>query len=116
MAAVWITYAWDDNAEGDIDFIAQELAKAGVEVKLDRRNLNAGRRFWPQIAKFITDPAQSDAWLYVATTNSLSSKPCKEEFSYALGRALEKRGSSYPVIGLFLGPVDDALIPPAIPS
>jgi hypothetical protein len=50
----------------------------------------------------------------VATTNSLQSEPCKEEFAYALDRALKARGVQYPVIGLFIGPVDHALIPPAI--
>lgn len=25
MATIWMTYAWDDNQEQDVDFIAQEL-------------------------------------------------------------------------------------------
>jgi hypothetical protein len=114
MATIWLTYAWADNQANDVDFIAQELQQAGLLVKLDRWNLGAGRRLWEQIATFITDPKESDAWVLVATQNSLASEPCREEFAYALGRALDVRGTGYPVIGLFPGHVDQALIPPAI--
>jgi hypothetical protein len=114
MAKIWITYAWADNQQGDVDFIAQELQRAGAEIKLDRWNIAAGNRLWPQIEDFICSEEQSDAWLLVATSNSLSSEPCKEEFAYALGRALNSRGNNFPVIGLFLGPVDQSLIPAGI--
>jgi hypothetical protein len=114
MATIWITYAWADNKDGDVDFIAQELERAGLKVKLDRWNLTAGKRLWEQIETFIQSTDQSDAWLMVATHNSLSSEPCKEEFAYALNRALGARGHAFPVIGLFPGPADDSLIPAAI--
>lgn len=116
MATVWITYAWEDNENGDVDFVAQELESAGLNVKLDRWNITAGHRLWEQIAEFIDDPEESDAWLLIATKNSLESEACKEEFAYALNRALDTRGSDFPVIALFLGNVDDSLIPPAIQS
>lgn len=114
MATIWITYAWDDNKSGDIDFIAQELEQVGLNIKLDRWNIAAGKRLWDQIANFITSPNESDAWLLIATNNSLSSEPCKEECAYALDRALNVRGQDFPVIAMFLGPVDNDLIPPAI--
>ena len=114
MATVWITYAWKDNEDGDVDFIAQELIGAGIDVKLDRWNISAGKRLWEEVASFITDPDHCSAWLLIATNNSLLSEACKEEFAYALGRALESRGEVFPVIGVFLGPVDENLIPPAI--
>jgi hypothetical protein len=116
MATVWITYAWDDNRYGDVDFVAQELIRAGLTVKLDRWNLSAGRRLWEQIDGFITKPDQSDAWLLIATNNSLASEPCKEEFAYALDRALKSRGAEFPVIALFLSHTDPALVPAAIRS
>ena len=34
MASIWITYAWNDNKDQDIDFIAQELRAVGLTVKL----------------------------------------------------------------------------------
>lgn len=114
MPTIWITYAWEDNKEQDVDFVAQELRSGGIEVKLDRWNISAGRRLWEQIENFICKPVQSDAWLLIATNNSLESEPCKEEFAYALQRSLDSRGSGYPVIALFMGPVDETLIPAGI--
>jgi hypothetical protein len=111
MATIWITYAWKDNENQDVDFVAQELKGAGLTVKLDRWNIGAGKRLWEQIEGFIKNPSENDAWVLIATTNSLESEPCKEEFAYALDRALSTRGAQYPVIGLFLGPVDNSLIP-----
>lgn len=114
MSKIWLTYAWADNEQGDIDFVAQELQQSGLEVKLDRWNIGAGKRLWEQIEEFICSEDESDAWLIVATNNSLSSEPCQEEFAYALDRALNSRGKTFPVIGLFLGPVDDGLIPAGV--
>lgn len=114
MATVWITYAWEDNKSSDVDYIAQELESSGLTVKLDRWNIAAGKRLWEQIENFITKPDESDSWLFIASHNSLESEPCKEEFAYALDRALNDRGSTYPVIALFISDVDMSLIPAAI--
>lgn len=116
MATVWLTYAWKDNEHGDVDYIAQELTAAGIVVKLDRWNIHAGKRLWEQIADFIQNPGESDAWVLFATQNSLGSEPCKEEYAYALDRALRTRGGAFPVIGLFPGPVSQDLIPAGIRS
>ena len=111
MTTVWITYAWADNKDSDVDFIAQELERSGITVKLDRWNITAGKRLWQQIENFISNPEESDAWILYATQNSLGSEACKEEYSYALDRALHQRGSTFPIIGLFSSTVDDSLIP-----
>jgi hypothetical protein len=112
--SIWITYAWDDNADGDVDFIAQELIRQGLDVKLDRWNLTAGKHLWEQIESYIQDPSKSDGWLLYATQNSLGSEACKEEFAYALDRALHTRGGEFLVIALFPTPVDRGLIPAGI--
>jgi len=114
MSTAWLSYAWDDNKSKDVDFTAQELKAAGLNIRLDRWNIQAGRRLWDQIEGFIQDPSKSDAWVLYATQNSLGSEPCREEFAYALDRALSSRGNTFPVIGLFSGPVDKDLIPAAI--
>lgn len=114
MTTVWLTYAWDDNKNGDVDFIAQEIESVDLKVKLDRWNLQAGKRLWEQIDNFIQNPAECDGWILYATQNSLGSEPCKEEFAYALDRALKTRGQIFPVIGLFPSSVDEHLIPTAI--
>src|SRR4030042_5674317 len=114
--SIWLTYAWDDNKDSDIDFTAQELIRTGLDVKLDRWNLTAGKRLWEQIESFIQDPTKSDGWLLYATQNSLGNQKCKEEYYYALGRAFETRGGDFPVIALFPATVDESLIPAGIKS
>jgi hypothetical protein len=111
MATVWITYAWEDNKDADVDFIAQELERTGLTVKLDRWNIQAGKRLWQQLENFISNTNESDAWILYATQNSLGSEACKEEYSYALDRALHQRGTAFPIIGLFPSTVDNRLVP-----
>jgi hypothetical protein len=59
MASIWMTYAWNDNRDKDVDFLAQELQGTGLTVKLDRWNIGAGKRLWEQISNFITDPKKA---------------------------------------------------------
>jgi hypothetical protein len=114
MATIWLTYAWDDNKYGDVDFIAQELSQLGLKVKLDRWNIQAGKPLWAQIENFIQNPLESDAWAIYATPHSLGSKPCMEEFNYALDRALSTRGSEFPILAISPGSVDHRLLPAGI--
>jgi hypothetical protein len=114
MPSLWITYAWTDNEDHDVDFLAQELGRAGLTVKLDRWNLPTGQRLWGHIADFISNPAQSDAWAIYATQRSLGSEACREELAYALDRALSFRSDVYPVIALFPGPVETSLLPASL--
>jgi hypothetical protein len=114
MARIWLTYAWADNTHQDVDFVAQELTRFGLTVRLDRWNLGAGRRLWEQIESFIQDPAECDAWVLYATPNSLSSEACKEEFAYALDRALKSRGDAFPIIGLSPSAADNNVLPAGI--
>ena len=58
MANLWITYAWADNEHSDVDYIAQELRNTGINVKLDRWNLGAGKPLWEQIEHFIQNPTE----------------------------------------------------------
>jgi hypothetical protein len=114
MKKVWITYSWLDNEDNDIEYIAQQIESQGFEVKLDRWDISAGERLWDQIDRFISDPSQSDAWVFYATQNSLKSEPCKEEFAYALQRTLGARDDNYALIGLFPSAVEKSLIPSGI--
>lgn len=114
MKTLWITYSWEDNKNGDVEFIAQELEKTGINVKLDKWNIQAGKRLWEQIDMYITNPNECDAWAIFATQNSLGSEPCKEEVAYALDRALNTRGQTFPLVGIFSASVDKELIPSII--
>jgi len=110
---LWLTYAWKDNEDKDIDYIVQELDKAGIDVRFDRRNLVPGQRLWTQIGGAITDPAACEAWGMVLTANSVASEACVEELSYALDRALSAKGENFPVFALLHG-VPVKSLPPAM--
>lgn len=114
MKTIWLSYAWADNKQNDVDYVAQELESFGLTVKLDRWNIQAGKRLWEQIENYITNRKECDGWILYTTTNSLGSEPCREEFAYALDRALNVRGGSFPIIGLFPTSIDNELIPAAI--
>lgn len=111
---VWITYAWADNQTGDVDFVAQRLSEAGIEVRMDKWDLVVGQRLWDQIDRFISDANECDAWVWYVTQNSLGSGPCREEFAYALDRALAKRTANFPVIGLLQSSSEHALLPASL--
>jgi hypothetical protein len=113
MAKLWLTYAWIDNQDQDVDHIIQQLTAVGLDVAFDRAHIIPGQRLWPQIDKGIADP-KTDGWAILATENSLSSESCLEELAYALDRALRTRGTDFPLIGIFPAPVDRAIIPSAI--
>lgn len=113
MATAWMTYSWRDEQQ-DVDCVVQELEAARLTIRLDRFILDAGHRLWDQIASFIQDPERSDAWLLFATQASLTSEACREEYAYALDRALHSREATFPIVGLFQGPVDREVIPAGI--
>lgn len=109
---VFLTYAWEDNAEGDVDFIAQELRGAGLTVEMDKVSFTPGRRLWDQIGEKITSSG-TDAWGYVVTRASLQSEACREEYYLALNRALTERGQVFPLIALVQGvPIGE--LPPSL--
>ncbi|MDO8358714.1 MAG: TIR domain-containing protein [Devosia sp.] len=93
---LWLTYAWKNNDDGQIDHVIAELERQqGLTLGYDRVQLLAGRRLWEQIDAAITDPA-TDAWATYVTRESLESEPCQEELAYALDRALRTRGGVFP--------------------
>lgn len=114
MSTAFLTYAWTDNSNSDVDYVAQELEQAGLKILQDKYTLGAGRRIWEQIGPAIQDPSNSDAWIIYATQASLTSEGCLEELAYALDRALSVRGAGFPLIGVFPAQVDSSLIPAAI--
>ncbi|MCW5941079.1 MAG: toll/interleukin-1 receptor domain-containing protein [Fimbriimonadaceae bacterium] len=105
--ARFLTYSWLDNPD-DVDYLAQELRDAGIQVPVDRFDLVPGQRLWDSIAGWID---KSDAWGIFLTRNSLSSEPCMEELSYALDRALAKPG--YSLIGQW-HEIDASQVPKAL--
>ena len=112
----WLSYAWKDNQEQQVDWIVQELEREPqrLEVHLDNRDIIPGQRLWDQIGKAISDPDICDAWIFVVTPNSLGSEPCREELAYALDRALSVRGQNFPLIGLIDGKFNSKDLPSSL--
>ncbi|SEK49089.1 TIR domain-containing protein [Stigmatella aurantiaca] len=99
---IFLTYAWVDNADGDFDFVVQQLKQAGVGVVYDRVALTPGKRLWEQIGEQLSSDS-IDGWAFLVTPNSLKSKACLEEYFLALGRALDTRGEEFPLLALVHG-------------
>jgi TIR domain len=114
MAVVWLTYSWADDEDQTVQWIASQLEGAGLTVRLDKWDLDSGRRLWEQIGEHISDPAKTDAWMVYATINSVSSERCKEELYTAIDRALNARGQHFPVLALFPSATEIDLLPPAL--
>lgn len=113
MAKLWLTYAWKDNEDFDIDHVIHELETKGLEVHYDRAKLLAGQRLWQQIDKAMNDP-DVGGWAMFVSEASLKSEPCQEEIGYALDRALRTKAGEFPLIGIFAAPLDRAVIPSAL--
>lgn len=113
MPKIWLTYAWKDNQDQDVDYVIGQLKAQGVEVGFDRAHLLAGVRLWDQLDKALADP-DLDGWALYATANSLASEPCQEEFAYALDRTLRTKGADFRLLGIFPSPMDRKVIPSAI--
>jgi hypothetical protein len=108
---LWVTYARSDDAEGDFSYLVQELKGVNVTATYDRVALVPGRSIWDRIAERITkDPI--DGWAYLLTPRSLESDRCREELDYALNRALDTKGRTFPLIGLLHDVQIDDLPPP----
>jgi hypothetical protein len=99
MQPLWITYSWDDNTEGNFDFLVQKLKAAQVDALYDRVALIPGQPIWSQLDKRISSDELS-GWAYLLTPASLASKACQEELSYAIQRTIETKDTSFPLIGL----------------
>lgn len=113
MPKIWLTYAWKDNDDQDVDHVIAELEAGGLEVAYDRVQLTAGQPLWKQIDAAMND-ASVDGWAMFVSANSLRSEPCQEEIAYALDRALRSGRSKFPLIGIFTEPLDRSLIPSAL--
>ena len=109
---LWITYAWEDDTQGDFRYLVQELANVGVTAVYDKVALVPGQRLWDQIGEKISS-GPFHGWAYLVTPKSLASQACKEELAYALDRALAAKGESFPLIGLLHG-VQIQDLPPAL--
>jgi hypothetical protein len=110
---LWTTYAWNDNEEGNFEYIMQELNAFGISTEYDKVALIPGQRLWSQISEKINS-SETTGWAFLITPNSLNSEPCLEELYYALNRALETKSNNFPIIGLVTSGVSFNDIPTAL--
>lgn len=106
MAKLFLTYAWKDNEDRDVEYVVKELREAGLDVTYDKAEFLVGDRLWEQIDKAFKDPAIT-GWAIYTTEASLRSPACKEELAYALERALDPAGRPFPMIAILPAPVDE---------
>lgn len=57
---LWVTYAWADNENEDVDFYISRLQEQ-AEVHFDRRSVALGKRHWEEFADQIA--TKCDAWV-----------------------------------------------------
>ena len=88
-----------DNEQRDFDYLTQTLADIDIQARYDRVTLVPGRDLWQQIGQQIVEEPL-DGWAYLPTPASIVNQRCREELTYALGRALNSRGRDFPLIGL----------------
>lgn len=110
---LWLTYAWVDNEDADVDFVVRRLESHGIEVRLDRTRIVVGQRLWQQIDRNLLADDLDGFAIYV-TESSLRSEPCQEELAIALDRVLRQKGAAFPLIGIFPHPIERQLIPSSI--
>lgn len=115
MPKIWLTYAWVDNDDLDVDFARQELERAGAEVLIDRTHIVPGRHIWDQIEAALDDP-DLDGWAIYLTRASLESPACREELRMAHLRVLERKGDRFMFLGIVPGPIDREALPLALRS
>lgn len=72
---------WADNQYRDVDFIAQELKRVSVQVRLKPRS--GGQALWEQVEPFVSEICQSDCCVVIAADGSARSLPSWRRFSFS---------------------------------
>jgi len=99
MATVWITFATEDNVDGDVDYLAQEIGRSGMRTRQHPLFAGEDDKIDRLMPAFLGRPDQSDAWILYASSRTLESGRL-ERISKVLGEAIDKRGS-FPAVGIF---------------
>src|SRR3954454_11955177 len=102
MGTVWITFATEDNLDGDIDYLAQEISRCGWKTRMHPMFPNEDEKIDRLMPAFLSKPEQSDAWIFYASPKALAGQRA-ERIKAALGRGLQAR-SSFPAIALLTEP------------
>lgn len=107
MATVWITFATEDNAEGVIDYLAQEISRCGWKTRLHPMFPGEDEKIDRLMPAFLARPEQSDAWILFGSAAALAHGRAAR-IEGAIQRALGARGE-FTAVGLFPGARDERL-------
>src|SRR6478672_1846560 len=99
MGTVWITFATEDNVDGDVDYLAQEISRSGIRTRQHPLFVGEDDKIDRLMPAFLGRPDQSDAWILYASRKTLEGGRL-ERITTALANSLEKRGE-FPLIGVF---------------
>lgn len=90
MGTVWITFATEDNVDGDIDYLAQEISRSGWKTRMHPMFPNEDEKIDRLIPAFLSKPEQSDAWILYASPRALAGGRA-ERIQSAIDKALSTR-------------------------
>jgi hypothetical protein len=101
MPTVWITFATEDNVDGDIDYLAQEISRCGWKTRLHPMFPAEDDKIDRLIPAFLSKPEQSDAWILYASSRALADDRA-DRIGGAITKGLATR-EDFTSIGLFPG-------------
>jgi hypothetical protein len=107
MATVWITFATEDNVDGNIDYLAQEISQCGWKTRMHPMFPGEDDKIDRLMPAFLARPEQSDAWILYGSDKALEHGRAAR-IRVAMERALGARGE-FPAVGLFPGAPDTSL-------
>jgi hypothetical protein len=110
MPTLWITFATEDNIDGDIDYLAQEIAREGWRVRLHPLFAGEDETMDRLMPAFLARTEQSDAWILYASSRALEDGRAAR-IETVLRAAVAIRGD-LPLIGLTAGLSET---PPGLP-
>lgn len=99
MGAVWITFATENNVDGDVDYVAQEIDRSGLRTRLHPLFPDEDDKIDRLMPAFLTRPDQSDAWIFYGSDEALQQDRL-ERIRRVVDRASLERGP-FPRVGLF---------------
>lgn len=79
MPVAWISYEWADNQYRDVDFVAQELQRVGLQVRLKQWDLSGSQPLREQVEPFVSQICQSNCWILIAAKGGLQQNAGNEE-------------------------------------
>lgn len=99
MATVWITFATEDNVDGNVDYLAQEISRCGWKTRMHPMFPGEDDKIDRLMPAFLAKPQQSDAWILYGSGRAMDDGRAAR-LEGAIQKAIAMRGS-FTAVGLF---------------